>query len=189
MDKSWLDRYPKAAAMLQGDDDVLLYEPRSCRGLEAPDALDPSGAAALPDDVPPGALAAAQAMARRVDAAMLTASERASAWARLTLLEPSWRLHDTRRHALVPRFSAATLLEAAVDLHETPVFQRCDTLLDARMWQPAGQPCPCGQVRWYQEHPPLPELRMLPDVVEIWQPDREVRLEPDDVEEIDRGDW
>lgn len=42
MDKSWLDRYPKAAAMLQGDDDVLLYAPQSCRGLEeeAPGTLE-----------------------------------------------------------------------------------------------------------------------------------------------------
>jgi len=74
MEASWLDNYPRAAAMLQGDDDVLLYAPQSCQGLEAPDALDPSGAAALPDDVPPGAVAAAvQAMARRIDAEMLAA--------------------------------------------------------------------------------------------------------------------
>jgi len=42
MTKSWLDKYPRAAAMLQGDDDVLLYEPQSCRGLdpEPPEALE-----------------------------------------------------------------------------------------------------------------------------------------------------
>ena len=28
MDPTWLDHYPRAAAMLQGDDDVLLYDPR-----------------------------------------------------------------------------------------------------------------------------------------------------------------
>lgn len=100
MDKSWLDRYPKAAAMLQGDDDVLLYEPQSCRGLE-----DPLDAA----QVLMGA--AVDAMSRRIDAEMVAAYERAGGW--------------------LPR----------------------------------------------------------PDVVEIWQPDREVRLESDDVEEFDRGDW
>jgi hypothetical protein len=36
MNNDWLQKYPRAAAMLQGDDDVLLYEPQSCRGLEAP---------------------------------------------------------------------------------------------------------------------------------------------------------
>ena len=41
MEASWLDNYPRAAAMLQGDDDVLLYAPQSCIGLEA----------ALPDPV------------------------------------------------------------------------------------------------------------------------------------------
>ena len=42
MDASWLQKYPKAAAMLQGDDDVLLYEPQSCSGLdpERPEALE-----------------------------------------------------------------------------------------------------------------------------------------------------
>ncbi len=34
MNADWLARYPRAAAMLQGDDDVLLYAPQSFRGLD-----------------------------------------------------------------------------------------------------------------------------------------------------------
>lgn len=41
MTKSWLDRYPKAAAMLQRDDDEILYAPQSCRGLEGPPPVPP----------------------------------------------------------------------------------------------------------------------------------------------------
>ena len=43
MNADWLAKYPKAAAMLQGDDDVLLYEPQSCRGLEEMRRLRDSG--------------------------------------------------------------------------------------------------------------------------------------------------
>ncbi len=39
----WLTKYPRAAAMLQGDEDVLLYEPQSARGLDE----DPPRSAAL----------------------------------------------------------------------------------------------------------------------------------------------
>jgi hypothetical protein len=36
---------------------------------------------------------------------------------------------------------------------------------------------------------PMPDVYWLPDVVEIWQPDREVRIHADENEELDRGDW
>lgn len=90
MDASWLDKYPKAAAMLQGDDDVLLYEPQSSSGPEEPPLPDvrllqgvveiwhPDWAVHLASDAV-AALEAAQvlmgaavdAMQRRIDAAML----------------------------------------------------------------------------------------------------------------------
>lgn len=34
MRDSWLTKYPRAAAMLQGDEDVLDYAPQSFRGLD-----------------------------------------------------------------------------------------------------------------------------------------------------------
>ncbi len=38
MDKNWLAKYPRAAALLQRDDDEILYTPQSCRGLDAAEA-------------------------------------------------------------------------------------------------------------------------------------------------------
>jgi hypothetical protein len=53
MTNTWLDNYPRAAAMLQRDDDVLLYAPRSAQGLDAP---------------PPGPPWPWEALGREVDA-------------------------------------------------------------------------------------------------------------------------
>jgi hypothetical protein len=49
MDASWLDKYPRAAAMLQGDDDVLEYAPEAAayRGRLIVNARLPAGAHAL----------------------------------------------------------------------------------------------------------------------------------------------
>ncbi len=118
MNAEWLQKYPRAAAMLQGDDDVLDYAPQSCRGLE---------------EEPPRVREPVSAV-RRVG------------W---TFLEPHWGLQDMIRHAITPPLPFVE----AMDPDSTPSFATCDTLLDARMWQLAGQPCPCGQVRWAQAPP------------------------------------
>lgn len=46
MNPDWLTKYPRAAAMLQGDDDVLDYAPQSAHGLEDPDGIDDAAALA-----------------------------------------------------------------------------------------------------------------------------------------------
>ena len=46
MDASWLSQYPRAAALLQGADEVLDYAPQSSAGLEEPEALDEAAALA-----------------------------------------------------------------------------------------------------------------------------------------------
>ncbi len=48
MNAEWLQKYPRAAAMLQGDDDVLDYAPQSFRGLDEEPPLP--AARPLPQD-------------------------------------------------------------------------------------------------------------------------------------------
>jgi hypothetical protein len=117
MNKDWLQKYPKAAALLQGDDDVLEYEPE-----RAPLRI---------------------------------------------ALQRHYRPHDTVRHS--PRRAGSDGLLAwawgPTTLAPTDLVRPCQTVLDARLYTASGQPCPCGQVVWWQPpsgNPALLEMLYRP---------------------------
>jgi len=176
MNNDWLAKYPRAAAMLQGDDDVLDYAPQSCQGLEAPDALDPYGAAALPDDVPPGALAAAvQAIARRVDAEMLAA----------------YRPRGAELDVPLGTGCRAWLEPDGIGVNLAGNGQWQAFYQDREADLPAGEAYPCYGIN----DQPTPEqavetLRAILASQGVVPRAQEPPLALDlDVEEIDRGDW
>jgi hypothetical protein len=166
----WLSRYPKAAAMLQGDDDVLLYEPQSSGGLDVPQG--PECRAWLEADGIGVNLAGNglwQAFYQDRDAD-LPAGEAYHCYG----------INDQPTPEVALEVLRAILASSGV------VPRRHDG--DPRGPEEEAVPAPLVF------HPDAfslvwPEVQWLPDVVEIWQPDREVRIERDEDEELDRGDW
>lgn len=82
MPQSWLDKYPRAAAMLQGDDDVLDYTPQE----DLPEAAPWLDQEALADDLQQYFdRYVAPAIARQIDAEILAAYH--DMWERATPVE------------------------------------------------------------------------------------------------------
>jgi hypothetical protein len=180
MNADWLAKYPRAAAMLQGDDDVLLYEPQSCSGLDRPEGAESMAwleADGIGVNLAGNGLWQAFYQDREAD---LPAGEAFHCYGINDQPTPGQAVETLRAilasQGVVPRrYDGDPRRPEEAPVPDPVAFDR--ELAEA-CWRPARL-----------TPTPLPEVRLLPDRVEIWHPDRAVRIESDDVEEIDRGDW